>query len=185
MLSERNAKKIGAQAVNSELKLHEKNADNLKTVSNSKNTDRDGLCLEDQYKDQLSDLGGRLDKYWKRIANEPQFNPVKQLAFELSRELEAGRLSLDDFSSMIKILSDRALISRAQNMRSYIGEKNIADAGSDLIRFRGYVHEVAHLDGKLISFEEFKAEFERPRKGVVFTAHPTFSMPQAMREFLI
>ena len=171
--------------MNSELKMNEKNTGDLKTVSNSKKTDRGALCLEEQYKDKLSDLGGRLDKYWKRIANEPQFNPVKQLAFELSRELEVGRLSLDDFSSMIKILSDRALMSRAENMRTYIGEKNIEDAGNDLIRFRGYVHEIAHKDGKLISFEDFKAEFERPRKGIVFTAHPTFSMPQAMREFLI
>lgn len=182
--------KNGAREVNTGLNItgsHSKtsNGDEGMAPPQSAKFENGHSDLEGQYKDLLTDLGGRLDKYWKRIANEPQFNPVKQLAFELSRELEAGRLSLDDFSSMIKILSDRALMSRAQNMRSYIGEKNIDDAGSDLIRFRGYVHEVAHVDGKLISFDEFKAEFERPRKGVVFTAHPTFSMPQAMREFLI
>ena len=62
-------------------------------------TDQENIDLDSSHKALLTDLASRLDQYWKRIANEPQFNPVKQLAFELSRELEAGRLSLDDFSS--------------------------------------------------------------------------------------
>lgn len=141
------------------------------------------------YEGLLNDLGKRLDQYWKRIANEPQFNPVKQLAFELSRDLEAGKLSLDDFSSLIKILSDRALVSRADNIRSYIGSETIEDAKTnskgELIRFRSFVHETAHVNAKLIPFEQFKAEFERPRFGVVFTAHPTFSISKDLRALLI
>ncbi|MBO6550281.1 MAG: phosphoenolpyruvate carboxylase [Rhizobiales bacterium] len=160
-------------------------AEKEKASGEAVKTDHLNGDVEDTHKELLTDLASRLDQYWKRIANEPQFNPVKQLAFELSRELEAGRLSLDDFSSMIKILSDRALLSRANTMRSYIGEANIEDASDDLIRFRGLVHEVAHEKGQLIPFEAFKAELERPRKGVVFTAHPTFSMSQEMRAFLI
>lgn len=141
--------------------------------------------MNNQHEEHLKVLGERLNEYWSRIAIEPQFNPVKQLAFELSRELEAGRLTLADFSSMIKILSDKALLNRAANMRSYIGEKSLDDARDDLVRFRSHVHEVAMKHGKLVDFEIFRAEFESPKYGVVFTAHPTFSLSKKMRELLV
>lgn len=136
----------------------------------------------------LDQLAEKLQGYWQRISNEPQFNPVKQLAFELSRELEAGKLTLDDFAAMIKILSDRALLSRAMNMRTYIGGAAQIDHlgdDQDMVLFRSFVHERAMQNGQLIEFSDFKTLFERPEFGVVFTAHPTFAMSVEMRKLLV
>lgn len=142
--------------------------------------------LDEKHQTLLDELASRLDGYWQRIKNEPQFNPVKQTAFEISRNLEAGVHSLDDLSHLIKILSDKALISRAGGIRSYIGEDMLSDDEASIEAFRRFVRQVAMPEGgERLSFAEFKARFEQPQFGIVFTAHPTFAISAAMRRLLV
>lgn len=143
------------------------------------------LMTSQGHQSLLDDFADRLNSYWQRIKNEPQFNPVKQLAFEISRSLEAGALTLGDISDLMKILSDRALTSRAAGMRDYIGEDSLEGEAAVVEGYRTFVRKIAEPDGELIDFQDFKARFETPQFGIVFTAHPTFAMPAAMRELLV
>ena len=140
------------------------------------------------HESRLSGLASTLNGYWQRIKTEPQFNPVKQLAFELSRDLEAGKLQVSDMEAMIKILSDRALLNRAREMRAYIGG-DLLHEGAALEGFRSFVTGAIEAPvaetGKPLSFGAFKRLFENPKFGVVFTAHPTFSMPRDLRQMLV
>lgn len=160
----------------------------LKEQAASSGATRGALLTGRGHQTLLDDFADRLNSYWQRIRLEPQFNPVKQLAFEISRSLEQGALSLDDLANLIKILSDRALMSRAETMRGYIGAEALSSEAAVIEGFRDYVRGVAEGslgDGERLSFDAFRAFFERPQFGVVFTAHPTFAMPAAMRDLLV
>lgn len=143
------------------------------------------LLTNKGYDTLLDDFADRLTNYWQRIKNEPQFNPVKQLAFEISRSLEAGALSLDDIAGLMKILSDRALMSRANGTRAYIGAEALSADNVVIEGYRQFVRRVAGADGDRLEFEAFKTRFENPQFGIVFTAHPTFAMPEKMRALLV
>lgn len=99
----------------------------------------------------------------------PLFNPVAQLGLDISRQLEAGELSLADIASDIAQLECEAQESRAAR----------------LLRLLAPVDEAANLDlvakaastGR--SFEEFAANWAQPLLHVVFTGHPTFLLNDA------
>lgn len=121
-------------------------------------------------------------RYRERVPFEPQFNPVKQLAFDMSRELEVEELSLEELESAAKELSDRALVRRARNTVRYLGGKD-GDRAAEQVR--ALVRDSAFKDGLQIGFEEFRARWEKPDDGIVFTGHPTFAIPRGLRQILV
>ena len=58
-------------------------------------------------------LAERLRELHGRTQETPLFNPVFQLAHDVSRALEAGEVSLDDISGLIGELETRSLEARA------------------------------------------------------------------------
>lgn len=124
----------------------------------------------------------RLETYRARLRTEPQFNPIRQLAFDLSRELEGKAITQDLLALAAKELADRALIRRATSTRRYV---NGTDGASKAEALRELVRLSALEDGRLIPFAQFRAVWERPRQGVVFTAHPTFAMSPELRAALV
>ncbi|MFN0265155.1 phosphoenolpyruvate carboxylase [Tepidamorphus sp. 3E244] len=123
-----------------------------------------------------------LESHIEQPAHDPQANAVKQLAYDISRDLEAGSIDTDDLDGLAKALADEALISRARRLRSYV-EANSKDEA--VARFERVVRAAAMGDGgKPIPFEGFRAQWERPQYGFVLTAHPTFSMSDALRGIL-
>ncbi len=130
----------------------------------------------------------RLAGHRERARYEPQFNPVHHLAFEISSELERGGTSLRDLQAAAKALCDEALLARAERLRAYLdvtaGRADAADAMAEG-RLRELVRASARSsDGRPLDFESFAARWRRPEDGVVFTAHPTFAMSQALRGLL-
>jgi phosphoenolpyruvate carboxylase len=114
--------------------------------------------------------------------HDPQINPVKLLAYDISRELEDGEISFADLKALANTLSDEALEQRAAQMASYSGYEASSIA---LDAFEVDVRRSAFDErGKLRDFESFRAEWERPRYGLVFTAHPTFSLNAELRAIL-
>ena len=130
----------------------------------------------------IPDWCGRLRDYRERLRYEPQFNPVKQLAFDISRELEADKLSLADLASVAKELSDRALLRRARQLRRYVGELSPSVTAK---RVEELVRASAFENGSRVSFAKFKSRWEHPREGVVFTGHPTFAMSEELSQLLV
>ncbi|RIV85035.1 phosphoenolpyruvate carboxylase [Aurantiacibacter zhengii] len=119
----------------------------------------------------VEDLTRRLQDLHQRTVEMPQFNPVFQLAHELSRKLEAGEMSLDDFEALIAELEVASLEERADRL-----ECMVAPIGADANR--------SELAGTLerSDFATFREQWERPQLHAVFTAHPTFLLTPQQSE---
>jgi phosphoenolpyruvate carboxylase len=112
-----------------------------------------------------ADLASRLGELHRRTAETPLFNPVFQLALDLSRELEAGTMDLASVDQLVSALECEGLKARAQHLRRLVGPMD------------GETH--ALTAGETSNFEEFRARWERPQIHAVFTAHPTFLLTSA------
>ena len=106
-------------------------------------------------------LTHRLRELHKRTQETPLFNPVFQLAHDLSRELEAGEISLADMSSLIGELETRSLEARADRLCTLVKPQDTAR------RMDGFCQGSD-------AFEAFRDRWSHPQLHVVFTAHPTF-----------
>lgn len=116
----------------------------------------------------LRDLDARLKALQAERAGDPELNPVKRLAHELSAQFEADG-GLDGVADLIKALGDAAAMERGAALGAY----------TDVDEARGRVLAALNraADEGLAAFT---ACVERPRMGVVFTAHPTFAASPAM-----
>ncbi len=117
----------------------------------------------------LAALDARLQELHLRTAETPLFNPVFQLGLELSRELESGRLSLGELTSLVAELECQGLQSRAERLARLIGpvDPEINDAS------------IALLADEEADFAAYAARWAKPLAHVVFTAHPTFLLSPA------
>ncbi|WEK46041.1 MAG: phosphoenolpyruvate carboxylase [Candidatus Andeanibacterium colombiense] len=118
----------------------------------------------------VSDLVARLETLRERTAETPLFNPAFQLSLELSREIEAGGLTLEQVGEMVADLECDALQSRAARLRRLIAPVGIE---ANLAAF------TQGLADEPDDFREFRARWERPQIHAVFTAHPTFLLAPA------
>ncbi len=119
----------------------------------------------------VSDLSERLQELHQRTVETPLFNPVFQLGHDLSRQLEAGEMSLDDFEALIAELEVASLGDRAARLKrmvSPIGAEANAAALADTLEAN--------------DFQAFRAQWERPQLHAVFTAHPTFLLTPAQSD---
>ncbi|WP_284124496.1 phosphoenolpyruvate carboxylase [Parerythrobacter aestuarii] len=107
----------------------------------------------------VADLRERLQELHARTAETPLFNPVFQLSLDLSRELEAGDLSLDHVEGMICELETLALQDRAARSRRLLALPHVGEP---------------RLGPEFSDFGAFREHWEQPRLHAVITAHPTF-----------
>ena len=81
-------------------------------------------------------------------------------------------------------MSIEAFERRAVRLRHYLGE---TDGAAHLKRLESLIRGLSR-DGdtdRPVPFDEFRRRVERPRFGVVFTAHPTFALAKALQEALV
>lgn len=114
----------------------------------------------------LGELEARLGELHQRTRETPLFNPVFQLALDLSRALEGGELGLDDCAALVAQLECDGLKARARRLRTLIAPAAAA----------------APLAGPDEDFDAFQARWERPQLHAVFTAHPTFLLTAAQAD---
>lgn len=107
----------------------------------------------------VDDLLERLSELAQRTAETPLYNPVFQLAHELSRRLERGDIDLGALGGWIDRLYAASLDSRAARLTRLLAP----DARAP---------ELA--SGGAADFAAYRARWERPVLHAVFTAHPTF-----------
>ncbi len=124
----------------------------------------------------VADLSARLGALHERTSETPLFNPVFQLSLELSREIEAGELTLQTISAMIAELECDALQSRARRLRRLVQPVGIA------ANLTGFAQKLAEEPE---SFAAFRARWERPQIHCVFTAHPTFLLSPAQSDAVV
>ncbi|WP_260924355.1 phosphoenolpyruvate carboxylase [Novosphingobium sp. 9] len=113
-------------------------------------------------------LDARLRELHRLTAQTPTYNPVFQLGLELSRELEAGTMTLDDFERLVAEMDCEGLRARAARL-----DRLLAPVAPD--------ENLARIDAAATGddFTAFAAHWQRPAAHVVFTGHPTFLLTQA------
>ena len=109
-------------------------------------------------------LRERLGILHQRTAETPLFNPVFQLSLELSRDLEAGRLSLADAAGLAAELGCESLLDRAHRLVNLLAPVGVADNHAAF-------GKLAAAEG---DFDDFVRRWSHPLFHIVFTAHPTF-----------
>ncbi len=114
-----------------------------------------------------------------RIPDEPQLNPIANVAFALSRRLEGNEISLADLKALATRLMDRACSRRARRLRERIGYK---DHGTTIKDFTDFVTTTANEAKSLQAFSE---RWSRARSGIVFTAHPTFGLSEKLSKRMV
>lgn len=121
----------------------------------------------------VSELVDRLEHLHPLTSQTPLFNPVFQLALDLSRALESGEIRLRDIEGMIAELECEALQSRARRLHRLVAP---ASPQVNLARF------AERLDRESSDFNTFRTRWESPQLHCVFTAHPTFLLAPAQTE---
>jgi phosphoenolpyruvate carboxylase len=114
-------------------------------------------------------LGSILSRVRAQAAADPLSNPILLFALDLTLRIDRGEIDLDGLESIVQQLTAEAFADRAERLKNYLGETAIAAnerALEDLI-------ECKAREG---GFEEFRTALARTVFGVVFTAHPTFSI---------
>ncbi len=119
----------------------------------------DAAALKAWCEDALAAADARRDQ-------DPETNPVKALAVALSQRLEAGDISTDAVDALIAELGVDAAAARAERLAGYAGARDpkVIEAAADAV-----------MAVCPPGWREARAYLERPRAGIVFTAHPTFA----------
>jgi phosphoenolpyruvate carboxylase len=132
----------------------------------------------------LAELKTALAGLRRRTDADPSSNPIQLLALAIREKMDCGALCVAMIEQLIQRLSVEAFVSRADRLRHYLGE---TERDANVQRLRILLHDLTR-DGEraqTVSFEEFRQRVERPRFGVVFTAHPTFALARALQEALV
>jgi len=124
----------------------------------------------------LETLSASLKRHQSRMDSDPQSNPVKLLAYDISKAVEQRALAFKDIESLVKLISDDSAVRRARRLHYRAGVAPEA-ALNDVTR--GLAQAKAK-DG----FASFKAWAEMAGQGIVLTAHPTFSLSSEVRDTL-
>lgn len=118
-------------------------------------------------------LQKRLSEHQGRIESDPQSNPVKLLAYDISKDVEDRTIAFRDIEALVKSISDDGAISRARRLHDRANVQPIKVMDKSIAK-------LAKLETKK-GFKSFKAWAENAGQAIVFTAHPTFSLSRDIR----
>jgi phosphoenolpyruvate carboxylase len=114
-------------------------------------------------------LGSMLNRVRAQAAADPFSNPILLFALEMTLRIDRGEIDLVELESLVQQLTAEAFSDRAVRLASYLGENSI-EANRRAIA--AIIERKASAGG----FEDFRAAMACCMFGVVFTAHPAFSI---------
>ncbi len=122
----------------------------------------------------LLDLTARLGA---RVEQDPFGNPVLLVALAITRRMDQGSLSEEGMGGLIRYLRDAAFTARAERLAQYAGG---VDPSANEAILRALAHTLLRPDpnDSPVRWAEYRAQVERARFAAVFTAHPTFAVPE-------
>ena len=122
-----------------------------------------------------------LGSIWNRVrtqaAADPFSNPVLLFALDLSMRIDRGELDLKSLEALVQHLTMEAFEDRAARMARYLGE---VDPSAN----EHAIEALIEARARDASFEEFAAALSHELFGVVFTAHPTFSITRELARIM-
>lgn len=128
--------------------------------------------------DLTADLARTLEACRAAAGEDPFANPFLLFAVRLGRRLDDGDLDLDQVEAVTQALTADAFEARAKRFGRYLGETD-PDANRKAV---AALFERAASAG---DFEAYKSFVGRASFGVVFTAHPTFSLREDLAQALV
>ena len=114
-------------------------------------------------------LAALLDNLQQRLAIDPFGNPIQLLALEVTGHLDRRESNAEELAQSIAHLTADGFSDRAARLGTYLGE---TDPAANEHAIHGILSRLA-VKG---DFEKFRALIERVGFGVVFTAHPAFTI---------
>ncbi len=119
-----------------------------------------------------------LNRVRAQAAADPLSNPILLFALDLTLRIDRREINLDGLESVAQRLTADAFADRAERLANYLGETAIA-ANERAI--------AALLEQKARGsrFEDYRAALAGSVFGVVFTAHPTFSIALELARCLV
>ena len=124
-----------------------------------------------------------LQAHRTEVDSDPRANPIELLALEMLSAISDGELDMKRLDGLVQHLTMEAFAERAQRLEAYLGE---VDPAANKAAIAEILRNVARCDdGGVVSFEQFRRRVERTHFGVVLTAHPTFSLAQAVQQDLV
>src|SRR5579862_2335249 len=114
-------------------------------------------------------LAGMLDKARGQASADPSSNPILLFALDLTLRMDRGEIGLHELEAIVQHLTMEAFVEREARLAKYLGETSIEaneKSTTDLIEQKAGA----------CGFDDFCAVLSRDLFGVVFTAHPTFSI---------
>ncbi len=115
----------------------------------------------------------KLDRIRAAGEDDPFSNSVSLLSLDIVKRLHEGDITPDDIDILIQHLSVSAFAFRARRMALYRGETRQSVNEKTIER---HLIRAITENGQILPFEHFKALVEQENFGIVFTAHPTFSL---------
>ncbi len=114
----------------------------------------------------------QLEHYEQGIVSDPLTNSVNRLGYRLFQAGQRQEIDTSRLIDMAKMLSDDALVRRADDLAMQHQDGPITQVQIDAM-----MAPLANQD-----FARIKKDVERTRTGIVFTAHPTFAMSTRLRK---
>ena len=114
-------------------------------------------------------LASVMNRVRAQAAADPSSNPILLFALDLTLKLDRGEINLHGLERLVQQLTAETFADRAERLRHYLGETAI---GANENAIAALFEQRAREGG----FKEFRAALARSVFGVVFTAHPTFSI---------
>ncbi len=122
--------------------------------------------VQDSHRTALAAL---LDNLRQRLAIDPFGNPIQLLALEVTGRLDRRESSAEDLAQSVARLTADAFSDRAARLGTYLGE-------TDPAVNEHAIHDILSRLAVKGDFEKFRALVDRVAFGVVFTAHPAFTI---------
>lgn len=133
-----------------------------------------------------ADLLGWTARHWQgareAAKRNPLSNPILETALALNDACDAKTVTIDDFEQAVQRLGVNALARRAAHARGYAGDLSNAAIARSL---DALADALINDKGKPLAFKAFAARLSREALGLVITAHPTFSMTEAVTDKLV
>jgi phosphoenolpyruvate carboxylase len=123
-------------------------------------------------------LGSIMNRVRAQAAADPFSNPILLFALDLTLRMDRGEITLKSLEGAIQSLTAEAFADRAERLGNYLGEASISVNDRAIVEM---IERTAQAGG----FPEFRDAMERSLFGVVFTAHPTFSITYELAHGLV
>ncbi len=129
------------------------------------------------------DLLATMARMRDRHDEDPFGNPVLSVSLAISRRIDRNEIDDGEIAALIAHLRDVAFAARAARIRGYVGGMA---SGSDTAALDALAARLVRPDpaDSPVPLASYRSLIERSRFAAVFTAHPTFSLPEPVSRAL-